>query len=286
MDALQVISASVCIAGMAGSSVGFLRDISFFPKQCLHNGVLTFRVKELVADRNGARGGGTGSRCGLARIPLRFDAPAVASREFRPLVASSGLFRGGHLGCRPQRRARWDGSLVWMLPCGFARIPLRFDAPAVVSREFRCISMLPLWFRAKSGPNRIRPPIPLWSRANSVAFRCSRCGFARIPASRGLFRPLQGGPLRLPTATARAVGRVLGLDAPAVVSREFRCVSMLPLWFRANSVAFRCSRCGFARNPAPIEFGPPRTSVLFVPGSVGALLAFFGLFLALGSTPA
>ena len=52
--------------------------------------------------------------------------------------------------------------------------------------------------------------------ANSVAFRCSRCGFARIPASRGLFRPLLGGPLRLPTATARAVGRVLGFDAPAV----------------------------------------------------------------------
>ena len=38
------------------------------------------------------------------------------------------------------------------------------------------------------------------------------------------------------TATARAaVGRGLGFDAPAVVSREFRCVSMLPLWFRANS---------------------------------------------------
>ena len=97
---------------------------------------------------------------------------------------------------------------------------LGFDAPAVVSRDFRCVSMLPLWFRA-----------------NSVAFRCSHCGFARIPASRGLFRPLLGWPLRLPTATARAVGRGLGSDARAVVSREFRCVSMLPLWFRANSVA-------------------------------------------------
>ena len=97
--------------------------LHFFPKQCLHNGVLTFRVKELAADRNGARGGGTG-----------------------PWF----------------RRSR----------CGFARIPLRFDAPAVVSRE-------------------------------SVAFRCCPCGFARIPASRGLFRPLLGGPLRLPTATAR-----------------------------------------------------------------------------------
>ena len=94
--------------------------------------------------------------------------------------------------------------------CGFARIPLRFDAPAVVSREF--------------------------------AFRCSRCGFARIPASRGLFRPLLGGPLRLPAATARAVRRGLGFDAPAVVSHEFRCVSTLPLWFRANAVVFQCSR--------------------------------------------
>ena len=62
-----------------------------------HYGVLTFGVKELVAGRNGARGGGARpsfrrSRCGFARIPLRFDAPAVVSREFRPLLACSGLF--------------------------------------------------------------------------------------------------------------------------------------------------------------------------------------------------
>ena len=58
-------------------------------------GTAWFRVKELVAGRNGARGGGAGpwfrrSRCGFARIPLRFDAPAVVSREFLPLLASSG----------------------------------------------------------------------------------------------------------------------------------------------------------------------------------------------------
>ena len=76
--------------------------LGVFPPTVLHNGVITFRVKEWVADRNGARGGGTG-----------------------PWF----------------RRSR----------CSFARIPLRFDAPAVVSREFRCISMLPLWFRANSG---------------------------------------------------------------------------------------------------------------------------------------
>ena len=88
------------------------------------------------------------SRCGFARIPLHFDAPAAVSCEFRPLVASSGLFWRGHLGCRPQRRTRWGGALVSTLPlwfransvafrcsrCGFARIPLHFDAPAVVSR--------------------------------------------------------------------------------------------------------------------------------------------------------
>ena len=139
---------------------------------------------------------------------------------------------------------RANSGLSWPLLGGPLRLPtataravrrgLGFDAPAVVSHEVRCVSML-----------------PLWCRANSVAFRCSPCGFARIPASRGLFRPLLGGPLRLLTATARAaVGRGLGFDAPAVVSREFRSVSMLPLWFRATSVAFRCSRCGFARIPA------------------------------------
>ena len=66
---------------------------------------------------------------------------------------------------------------------------------------------------------------------------------------------VQGKGNWLLTATARAaVGRGLGFDAPAVVSREFRCVLMLPLWFRANSVAFR-SRCGFAR--IPLRFDAP-----------------------------
>ena len=76
-------------------------------------------------------GGGAArrSRCGFARIPLRFDAPAVVSREFRPLLAS-GLFLGGGGGALRLRAARRSR-------CGFARIPLRFDAPAVVSREFR-----------------------------------------------------------------------------------------------------------------------------------------------------
>ena len=264
------------------------------------------------------------SRCGFARTPLRFDAPAVVSREFRcvsmlPLWfrAKSGFFwrllasSGGPLRLRAAtahavvRCLRFDAPAVVsreFLPvlacsdlfwgaafrlraatahagCGFARLPLRFDAPAVVLHEFRCVSMLPLWFRA-----------------DSVAFRCSRCGFARVPASSGVFWPLLGGPLRLLAATAHAVGRstlplwfrasffacrrsrcgfarfplrfdapaVLGgrlgcagrngarggaVDAPAVVSRKFRCVSTLSLWFRANSVAFRCSRCGFARLP-------------------------------------
>ena len=66
------------------------------------------------------------------------------------------------------------------------------------------------------------------------------------------FRPLMasvdlfwGGHLRLPNATARVVGQGLDFDAPVVVSYEFRCVSTLSLWFRTNSVAFRCSRCEF-----------------------------------------
>ena len=240
----------------------------------------------------------------------------MASREFRPLLACSSLFwpllgrwgvaripaasglfwplLGGHLGCGPQRRTRWGGAFVWTPPLRFARIPLRFDAPAavvsrrlfcglfrlllgeplelraamahavgrglrfdapaVVSREFRCVSMLPLWCRADSG--LVWPLQAASGRATlvvgrngarggagpySVAFRRSRCGFARIP--------LLGGPLMLRAATAHAVGWGLRFDATAVVSREFRCVSMLQLWFRANSVAFRCCRCGFARIP-------------------------------------
>ena len=206
---------------------------------------------------------------------------------------------------------------------------LGFDAPAVVSREFRCVLMLPLWFRV-----------------NSVAFRCSCCGFARIPASRGIFAnsglllpkqclhngvltfrvkelvadrngargggtgpwfrrsrcgfariplrfdaaavvwPVLGGPFRLPTATARAVGRGLGFDAPAVVSREFRCVSMLPLWFRANSVAFRCSRCGFARIPLHFVASSPTNFCDFCPRecrcSAGLLWPFLALLTVWG----
>ena len=111
--------------------------------------VLTLRVKELAAGRNGARGGGAGpsfrrSRCGFARIPLRFDAPTVVSHPFLPLLASYG----GR--------------------CGFVRSPLRFDAPAVVSREFRPLLASGL-FLGGGGALRLR------------AARRSRCGFARIP---------------------------------------------------------------------------------------------------------
>ena len=223
----------------------------------MHNGVLSFRVKELVADRNGARGGGTGpwfrrSRCGFSRIPLRFDAPAVVSREFRCISMFPLWFRANS-GLSWPLQAFSGGPL--RLPTATARAVRRglgFDAPAVVSREFRCVSMLP------------------------------RCGFARIPlhfdapavVSRE-FRPLLGGPLRLPTATARSVRRCLGFDAPAVVSRELHCVSMLPLWFRANSVAFRCSRCGFARIPA--------SRGLFRPLLGGALRPFKGLIIGYNS---
>ena len=178
------------------------------------------------------------SRCGFARIPLRFDAPAVVSRKFRCISMLPLWFRANS-------GLSWPLQASLRLPTATARAVRRglgFDAPAVVSREFRCVSMLPLWFRA-----------------NSVAFRCSHCGFARIPASRGLFWLLLGGALRLPTATARAVGRVW--------------VSTLPLWFRANSVAFRCSRCGFAR--IPLHFDAPAV----VSREFRPLVASSGLFL-------
>ena len=150
-------------------------------------------------------------RCGFARLP-HFDAPAVVSREFRPLVASSGLFCGGLLRL-PTATARAVGRVL-------------FDAPAVVSRKFRCVSMLLLRFRA-----------------NSVAFRCSAV-VSREFRPRGLFRPLLGGPLRLPTATARAVRRGLGFDAPAALRFD------APAVVSRESVAFRYSPCGFARIPA------------------------------------
>ena len=101
------------------------------------------------------------------------------------------------------------------------------------------VSTLPLWFRANSVAFRRShcgfAPIPassgllwgsLWFRAKSVAFRRSRCGFARIPASSGLWPLLGGGgALRLRAARRSRCGfaRIpLRFDAPAVVSREFR----------------------------------------------------------------
>ena len=129
---------------------------------------------------------------------------------------------------------------------------LRFDAAALVSREFRCVSTLPLWFRANSGRGHLGcgpqrrtrwggafvSTLPLWFCANSVAFRrllCSpRCGFARI-------RCVSTLPL-LRAATAHAV-RGLRFDAPAVVSREFwrllACSGLFwggPLGLRAAAV--------------------------------------------------
>ena len=68
-----------------------------------------------------------------AATALRFDVPAVVSREFRPLEASTG----GPLRLR--------AATAHAVGRG-----LRFDAPAVVSRESRCVSTLPLWFRANS----------------------------------------------------------------------------------------------------------------------------------------
>ena len=129
---------------------------------------------------------------------------------------------GGRLGCGLQGRTWFRANSLAFRRSrrGFARIPMRFDAPAVVSRKFFCVSTLPLWFRA-----------------NSHAFRRSRRGFAPIPlrldAPAVLFWPAlasSGGPLRLRATTAHAVGRDLRL---------------LPLWFH--------SRRGFARIPLRFE---------------------------------
>ena len=220
------------------------------------------------------------SRCGFTRIPLRFDVSAVVSREVRLLLAS-----GGRLGCGPQRRTRWCGAFVSTLPlwfrvnsCLFWRV-LTFSGAPLLGCEFRCVSMLPLWFRADSvafrcsrcgfarvpassgvfwpllgGPLRLlaatahavgRSTLPLWFRASFFACRRSRCGFARFPLRFDAPAVLGG---RLGCA-GRNGARGGAVDAPAVVSRKFRSVSTLSLWFRANSVAFRCSRCGFARLP-------------------------------------
>ena len=86
-----------------------------YPKQGLHNGVLTLRVKELDAGRNSARGGGAGpsfrrSRCGFARIPLRSLA-----------MLSLSLWCG-------ERSTRWGGLCA---PCN--------------PRCFRRLAMLSLW---------------------------------------------------------------------------------------------------------------------------------------------
>ena len=86
--------------------------VSFFPKQCLHDGVLTLAVSKRIGcgpQRRTRRWGATfvstlplwfrensvafrRSRCGFARLSLRFDAFAVVSREFWPPLACSGLF--------------------------------------------------------------------------------------------------------------------------------------------------------------------------------------------------
>ena len=68
----------------------------------------------------------------------------------------------------------------------------------------RCVSTCPLWFRANSG----------------------------------LLRPLLGGRLGCGQQRRTRWGGAF--------------VSMLPLWFRANPVAFRRSRCGFARIPLAV----------------------------------
>ena len=220
---------------------------------------------------------------------LRFDAPAVVSREF-PCVSTLPPVVSREFPC-VSTLPLWFRAISTLLPWfranslafrrsrrGFARIPLRFDAPAVVGRDLRF-------------------------DAPAVVFRRSRCGFARIPASSGLLWPLlasSGGSLRLRAATAHAVGRDLRFDAP---------VSKLPPWFRATSLAFRrsrCvgarpsfrrSRCGFARNPlrfdAPAavsrEFPCVSTLPLWFRANSGLFwppLASSGPPHCLGSTPA
>ena len=235
---------------------------------CVSTLPLWFRANSVAFRRSRTSVAFRRSRCGFARISLRCDAHAVVSREFRcvsmlPLWfrTNSGLF---------WRVLASPGGAAYRLRAATAHAVgrgLRFDAAAVVSREFRCVSTLPLWFRA-----------------NSVAFRCSRCGFARIPASSGLLWPLlQGGRLGCgPQRRTRWGGAFV--STLLLWFREFCCVSTLPLWFRTNSVAFRCSRCGFACSPlfrgGPLRF--PRTFVFLVFGSVGdfsrPLLASFGLF--------
>ena len=53
---------------------------------------------------------------------------------------------------------------------------------------------------------------------------------------RALLKPLLGGPLRLPQWRTWLWG--LRSDGAVAVLHEFRCVSTLPLWLRANSGLF------------------------------------------------
>ena len=92
------------------------------------------------------------SRCNFARIPLRFDAPAVVSREFRPLLGE---------------RLRLRAATAHAVGRG-----LRFNAPVMVSRDCRCISTFPLGFHT-----------------NSIS------SFVRIPTS-STFWPFPAGPLK------------------------------------------------------------------------------------------
>ena len=176
---------------------------------------------------------------------------------------------GGRLGCGLQGRTWFRANSLAFRRSrrGFARIPLRFDAPAVVSREFPCVSTLPLWFRANSQAFRRSrrgfAPIP-------IAFGRSRCGVARIPASSGLLWPLLGGrlgcgPQRRTRWGATFVCSRCGFtripmrfDAPAVVSREFPCVSKLPLGGMPIRPP-RCQRLGLlmlscANQPGLLDF--------------------------------
>ena len=80
---------------------------------------------------------------------------------------------------------------------------LGFKAPSVVWYEFRCVSILPLWFLHEFQP---------------------------LVASSGLVKSLLRDYFTLPTATARAVGWSLGFDTLVVISHEFHCISILSLY--------------------------------------------------------
>ena len=144
---------------------------------------------------------------------------------------------------------------------------LCFDIAAVVSRDFSCVATFPLWFRtysgllwplqsgravtAHAGGFRVRillrfdAAVVVSHKFFCVAFQGTRRGFARIPSLSGFF---WGGRLGCgPPRRARWVGREqCGFARISAVSREFPCVSTLPVWFRANCLAFRRSRYDFA----------------------------------------